>query len=166
MITQEDLKKELHYNPDTGVFTRTSNGSVAGSVKGGAHRYSIVSILSSKYPAHHLAFIYMTGRSPDNFVDHISGDPFDNRWINLRDVTAQENNTNKAVGTNNKSGVIGVHWSKKERSWKSQINVMGKRIHLGYFKDFFEAVCARKSAQCKHGFHQSHGRINPLTNNQ
>lgn len=169
MIAQAELKKELHYNPDTGVFTRlykykgpASVGDVAGSGSGDTKRYNTISIKSVSYKSANLAFLYINGRMPIGVLDHISGDALDDRWCNLREVTIQQNNMNKAKGKNNKSGVVGVHWSVRDNSWKSQINVMGKRIHLGFFKDFFEAVCARKSAQQKHGFHHNHGRISPL----
>ena len=33
----------------------------------------------------------------------------------------------------------------------------GKDIDLGCFKDKFEAICARKSAEFKYGFHMNHG---------
>lgn len=160
MISQDVLKKELRYEPETGLFYRL-NGEVAGSVRGGTHRYSRISVLSEKYQAHELAFVYMLGNKPEGFVDHINGDPFDNRWENLRIVTSSDNSKNKQKPSNNKSGLIGVHWDSRGNKWKAQINSKGCRVHLGYFTDFFEACCARKSAQNAHGFHKNHSR-NPL----
>ena len=158
-LTQERLKKILHYNPDTGVFTRLESGKVAGTQKrGGGRKYNEVCVDGCKYFNHILVFIYMTGSPPKHHGDHINGDSFDNRWCNLRDVTLSENNKNKCRDKRNVSGVTGVHWSKKEKSWKSQINVNGKRIHTGYFKDLAEAAMERWEAEIEHGFHPNHGR--------
>lgn len=48
---------------------------------------------------------------------------------------------------NNTSGVKGVTWDKNSRKWYAYISVHRKRISLGRFKDFEEAVKARKAAE-------------------
>lgn len=54
---------------------------------------------------------------------------------------------NQRKGVDNKSGVIGVYLEKQTGLWKAYIRVENKQITLGRFSDFFEAVCARKSAE-------------------
>lgn len=45
-----------------------------------------------------------------------------------------------------------------ESRWVAYIKLKGKEKHLGYFCHFFDAVCARKSAEDRYGFHTNHGR--------
>ncbi|MNJ00228.1 AP2 domain protein [compost metagenome] len=57
---------------------------------------------------------------------------------------------NKRIQSNNKSGVTGIFWDKQRNAWKSQISKNKKRIDLGWFHDFKEAVAARKEAEKKY----------------
>ena len=69
----------------------------------------------------------------------------------------QENGKNRPMQKNNTSGVVGVHRCKTHNRWVAYTKVDGKFINLGYFKDKFEAICARMSANNKYGFHANHG---------
>jgi hypothetical protein len=91
-------------------------------------------------------------------IDHINGDRRDNRLSNLRVVTHQENSKNVKRRKDNKSGVTGVGWHKKVGKWQVQIQADGKYMRIGYFDDWFEAVCARLSANNLYGYHPNHGR--------
>ena len=50
-----------------------------------------ICIMRVKYLAHRLAWLYVTGSWPSQDIDHIDGDPTNNRFANLREVTHQEN---------------------------------------------------------------------------
>jgi hypothetical protein len=52
---------------------------------------------------------------------------------------------------NNTSGVKGVIYNKKNNKYRAFIRA-GKRIHLGYFRNKYEAAKARLSAEIKYGF--------------
>ena len=82
-------------------------------------------------------------------VDHIKGQgtTADNRKENLRIASAVENAQNHTLSKNNTSGVSGVSWSKSHNAWLSRIGVNNKRIHLGYYDNFDEAVAARQRAE-------------------
>ena len=98
-------------------------------------------------------------------VDHINGDKTDNRRSNLRVATNGQNRANSKLNDNNKSGLKGVHLKKrpasknrerKQRSdtmgdrWVAQINVNGKKYHLGNFDTKEEAHEVYSEAARKH----------------
>jgi hypothetical protein len=45
------------------------------------------------------------------------------------------------------SGICMVYWYKSWKCWVAKINIGGKQKHLGYFDNYFDACCARKSAE-------------------
>lgn len=79
-------------------------------------------------------------------VDHINGNPLDNRRANLRICTRSQNGMNRGKQANNTSGFKGVIWRPKERKWAARIGVDGKKIDLGYFQTKAEAAAAYDAA--------------------
>ena len=162
MITQNELKKNLSYDPLTGLFTwikrrpKIKVGDIAGNVN--KDDYVIICVNLKKYSAHRLAFLYMTGSIPKEQIDHINHNRSDNRWDNLRAVTHLENGKNRSKSERNTSGVTGVSWNKSRCRWVGQICVDGQRIGLGYHVKFSDAVDARKNAEVLYGFHENHGK--------
>jgi len=156
ILTQDRLKELLHYDPDTGVFTRLRTKKITGTVNG--QGYVNLFVNGKTEQAHRAAYLYMTGRLPQKGVDHVNGIRADNRWENLRAVDQFQNQKNMQRSTKNKTGVVGVHWCKREVKWVARVCVLAKWRSLGYYDDFFEAACARKSAELKHGYHPNHGR--------
>ena len=63
---------------------------------------------------------------PPNYIDHINKDRTDNRWDNLRSVTAQQNQLNRKH-----SG--GVGWHKASGKWRAYLTINCKQKHLGLF---------------------------------
>ncbi len=171
MLTQDQLKKVLHYCPETGVFTWlvSGRGMPGKGVKAGSIRsdksgkpYCYVRTGYRTYSAHRLAFLYMTGEFPENEVDHKDGNGCNNVWTNLRAVTRLENRKNLRKRPNNTSGTTGVHWYKQRGKWRSMIMSEGRKIHLGYFCSKEDAIAARKAADVLYGFHENHGTERPL----
>ena len=170
MLTQEYLKSILHYDPLTGIFTRTVSVSQAtrpGDIAGSTHRfvskyYREIKIAGCSYKAHRLAFLYMAGSLPKEQVDHIDGNGLNNKWSNLRQASRQDNAKNHRLRCTNKSGYIGIDWNKAINKWHARIVVDGYRKHLGYFKNKEDAIIARKEASIKYGYHPNHGQVRPL----
>ena len=81
------------------------------------------------------------------FIDHINRDTLDNRKCNLRIVSRQENNMNQGMSKNNKSGITGVSWHKRDNKWRAHIMYKYKLIHLGNFDTLEAAAKARKDAE-------------------
>lgn len=90
-------------------------------------------------------------------IDHIDGNPQNNRLENLRLVTQKTNSRNCRISTNNRSGHLGVYWDVRDRKWFAEIGVDGRKIKLGSSTDKEAVVALRKSAERKYGFHPNHG---------
>lgn len=136
-------------------------GKVAGTVfvtgKAGIP-YRYINIGSSKFKAHRLAWAHYYGVMPIGDIDHIDGNGINNRIENLRRVDQGENSRNARLYKRNKSGVCGVYLQARSGCWRASIQKDGYRESLGSHCDFFEAVCARKSAERRLGFSERHGR--------
>jgi len=87
---------------------------------------------------------------PNQDIDHINCNGLDNRRINLRIATQQENNFNMRP-RNGTSSYKGVHWHSQSRHWRSQITLNGRHISLGLFKNEIDAAQAYNAA-AKHLF--------------
>ena len=163
MITQKELKKLLHYDLDTGVFTKLTRAANHSNIGDKLKTitwagYTSVCLSGRKYQAHRLAWLYVMGSWPKEQIDHINHIRSDNRWVNLREVNHQDNHKNISLQKNNRSGVNGVHYDKKTKKWRAYFHRNQRFIGLGRFTDKFEAICARLSANNKYGFHANHGR--------
>ena len=163
-LTQSYLKSILHYNPETGAFTWlvsrgnqfTRPGMLAGSDDGKGYRK--IEIGGKGYYGHRLAFLYMTGAFPEKDTDHIDGNPSNDAWANLRAVSTRENMLNKRRYNNNKSGRVGVIWSKGGGKWVAHISVDKRLKHLGVFESLDDAIACREAAEIKYNYHPNHGR--------
>jgi hypothetical protein len=149
MLTQERLKELLQYDSNTGVFTwlkPTSNRVKAGSIASTkSHGYITIRIDSVRYSAHRLAWLYMTGSIPKDAIDHIDGDPTNNKISNLREATQQQNMYNLRKSVKNTSGYKGVHFHKGTSKWRAVVTVDNKPKHLGLYLTPEEANIAYTS---------------------
>ena len=71
-------------------------------------------------------------RSRDPNVDHRSGDGTDNRRVNLRRATQQQNVRNTR-GRGGSSRYKGVCWDRARQLWSVGIGLDGRRLHIGRF---------------------------------
>ena len=162
MISQARLCECLHYDSETGVFThlerpvrpefvrtdRIWNTRFAGKEAGYAradqrgNQYRIVGIDWEQYSAHRLAVLYMTGRWPEDEVDHEDRNGLNNRWQNLRPCTGTQNQGNRKLNANNTTGLKGVGYDRRRKRFTAKIAVDRKRFFLGYFDTAEEAHAA------------------------
>ncbi|EBQ0838277.1 HNH endonuclease [Salmonella enterica] len=144
-----ELSKVLEYEPSTGVFrwAKSKGTALAGDVAGSVNRhgYREITIDRKKLQAHRLAWLFVTGMCPNGVIDHINRVRDDNRFSNLRDISVAENNLNKSVRSDNKSGISGVNWDITREKWRATGQINRKQKHLGYFKNIDDAVAARKA---------------------
>lgn len=161
MLTISRLKEMLEYNPLTGVFTwrkTASSRSPAGSkpVRKDQDGYLMVMLDGKNYRQHRLAWFYVHGLWPANQLDHINGVRDDNRIANLRECDEQNNNRNRSISRNNKSGASGVHF--QQNKWMVRIRTdRNTRMFFGYFDDFELAELVAAEAREKyHGNFAKH----------
>jgi len=146
-IDQATIKENLNYDPDTGVFTRRiakSNSVKIGNVAGciGSNGYITLRLNNVLYLAHRLAFIYVHGDDTGlNYIDHIDGNPSNNKITNLRSGTQSENmqNRKKCQINNKSSGLLGVCFHNGTNKFMAEIKANEKKIYLGLFNTPEEA---------------------------
>lgn len=162
MITQEELKEWLYYDPDTGVFVwrkfhqpNKKEGSKAGTVN---RDHIWIGVQGKRYAAARLAWLYVYGEWPKGSIDHINHDGTDNSISNLRDCNHKVNMKNQPLRSNNKSGFNGVSWNKSKQKWEASIKVDSKNKFLGRYHKLSDAIEARKEADIKYGYHSNHGK--------
>lgn len=148
MISCERVREVFTYSPDTGRLCWRENkgttgrkGELAGFV--GATGYQRVKVDGAMYMAHRLIWLYVYGVMPSNHIDHIDGNPANNRIENLRDATNTENMENQRRHLkNNKTGFLGVSFVEARRKYRAQIWVGPRRIHIGYYDTAEDAHAA------------------------
>lgn len=156
----------LDYDPNSGQLrwrfcswkTKAWNKKYAGIIAG-SRKYRIdgnkgaIEVKSGGVTraAHRLIWEMLNGPIPDGFeIDHVNGDPFDNRIQNIRLATPSQNQWNKGVQSNNTSGYKGV--SKNGSGWRIAIQLNGITKRMGGFRSAEEAAAAyAKLAKENHG---------------
>lgn len=167
-LTPQKIRELLDYDPLTGMLTWRTRplrsgleridkgwntrlaGRPAGMTDRNGHIWVTVEMLGRpfrKYSAHRLAWAHYHDEWPTTEdVDHINGNPSDNRMINLRPASTTENVRNQRRRIDNTSGHKGISWSKKSKKWYAYINVDKRMIALGLFASKEEAIAVRRAA--------------------
>lgn len=146
MLTQNELKEILDYNPETGEFIwkirkqKIKHGSIAGTIN--AYGYRQIAINGRIYRAHRLAWLYVYGYLPTKLIDHKNRNRSDNKIANLREANKSEN----AQNTNAR----GYYFHKPSGKFLAQIRINGKQINLGLFVTEDEARATYESAKLKY----------------
>jgi len=168
-LSQEELKALLTYCPTSGELTWKPRGNPAWDSKcsgkkagsefwqKGIAKQIQLQLVGRMYSAHRIIWKMVTGDEPPEAIDHIDGDPFNNKWVNLRDGSGQINSMNRGISSSNTSGVTGVHWNKTARKWCARIQIKGGTKYLGLFPTVELAEAAVKEARNQLGFTERHG---------
>jgi hypothetical protein len=94
-----------------------------------------IKINGKKYYKHRLLYKLshpdwdIENSGPNNTIDHIDIDCKNNSLNNLRTATALQQVLNRKCVINAK----GYTWNKRYQKWEAQIQIDGKKKHLGYF---------------------------------
>lgn len=148
-LTQVELKRRIHYDPETGIFTWLKDGfkrKADATRLGGTEcrcinnaGYVVIRIDYKLYLAHRLAYLYMTGTMPD-FVDHDDRVRTNNVWSNLKDATREQNNRN--VSSSSNTGHINITWVEKKKHFVVTIK-WGDDKRNKTFRDLDSAILWR-----------------------
>lgn len=161
-----DIAKDyLYYDGEFVIWkvhikkSRFHPGDIAGTVDGDG--YIRIALFRQSVLAHRFAWEWDNGPIPEGMqIDHIDHVRTNNKRDNLRIVTHEQNGQNTKKSIRNTSGCVGVYWyASREKWWAFIGNVAkGTRKSLGYYSDWFDAVCARKRAEFELCYHENHGK--------
>ena len=145
-LTQARLKELLHYDAETGIFTRKKTHGAAKEGRSAgwldAYGYLCIQIDKRAYKSHRLAWLYMTGEWPKNQIDHRNQVKIDNKFKNLRQATHCENMRNMAFAKKNLTGFRGV--SRVGNRFQAKITVNGIPQYIGLYLTPEDASFARE----------------------
>ena len=151
----ELLREVFHYGPDTGVLQWAvsphirsrilARQEVLGIVRDGYHQ---IKWRNRFYPTHRVIWKWMTGFDPPEgyLIDHRDRDPLNNRWMNLRLATPNQNAQNKS----NDNPLRNVHFEPRTNRWCVRVRANGQRIHVGRFGSLEEAQEAAQACRKVH----------------
>lgn len=139
MLTKIRADELLVYDPKTGALTwrvGRRGTAKAGMPAGSVNKSRLVLWLDGeRHSGHRVIWLMQTGHWPVGVVDHIDGDSINNRWVNLRDVTWQENSQNrKRANANSSLGLLGVSADTKGPKFQARIRTGGRSVCLGLFE--------------------------------
>jgi hypothetical protein len=121
---------DLYWKVDRG--RRKVKGLRVGQVNNKGYR--IARIEGKTVLVHRIIFFLFHGYVP-TVVDHVDGDPSNNRIENLRECTHAQNQYNRKIDARNKTGVKNVYWHGRDRLWVVRMKLSGKVRQFGCYKD-------------------------------
>ena len=152
MISRAEADKLFAYQDGELIWkVSLSNRAPKGSKVSGVNPagYKRLRVRGDLYMAHKIVWLLHHGYIP-GMVDHIDGDPGNNRIENLRLCGKTTNGYNAKISKRNTSGVKGVSWNKMNKNWRAGIQVDGKRVEVGSFPSKSEAISAISKARYKY----------------
>lgn len=129
------LNGQLHWKErDLSEFTmsrigKTWNSRFSGKLAGSKHKcphhktfYWVVKVNGQQFKAHNIIWEMHNGRIPEGItIDHIDQNGLNNCLVNLRLATRSQQNFNRSLFSNNKSGVKGISYDKAGQRWRAKV---------------------------------------------
>ncbi len=141
----------FNYDADSGIVTykvgrhKGRKGGEAGYLRQYDQR-RIITIGGVKHFAHRVIWLMVNGAWPKGVIDHINGNPNDNRFVNLRDVNQSVNMQNQhRPHASSKTGILGV--SKHKGKFRAMIHKGGKQTYIGSYASADDAKQAYINAK-------------------
>ena len=130
-IDVAEVRRRFEYDSETGIITnkiKLGNSALQGAKAGSDTGTRLIICVKGKIHGYaRIAWAIHYGEDPGELViDHINGDPKDNRIANLRKCTQRQNMHNRRAK--------GVYKRKRGNTWYALIrNNEGRQINLGDF---------------------------------
>ena len=159
-MNQETVKKLFTYKDGNLYWAmkpsyKINIGDLAGSLR--STGYVAVMVDGKYYKNHRLIFLWNYGFLP-KYIDHINGNPADNRIENLRAASLSQNQFNRKKSSTSTTGCKNVFFNKKDKKWVVKIRVNGTRKHLGTFSNLELAdLVATEARDLYHKEFANHG---------
>lgn len=172
--TPDELRQLLRYEARTGklfwmprpvsVFRSDSHNTVEARQRQWNTRYGgreagtpdkngylCVNLAKRQLKAHRIIWAIHYSEWPSVEIDHINGNPSDNRIENLRLADRSSNTINTKSHRDSASKYKGVSWHSQSKKWRAQINIAGQYRSLGLYRTEEDAALAYNNAASKHG---------------
>lgn len=149
-----EIRRAISYDPNTGEMTWNQKVGIGKEAKRWNARYAgkralgcrsntghLTGTINKKhFKAHRVAWAIVHGYWPDFEIDHINGNPSDNRICNLREATRTQNAQNVPKRKGGLSKYRGV--SRDRNKWRALIHANGVPTYLGSFDTEEKAAIA------------------------
>lgn len=99
--------------------------------------YRRVLILGIEVKCHRIIWYLHYNYWPNDFIDHINGNPLDNTIENLRVVSTRQNSNN--LKRHRQGYLVGAHYRKDTQKWRARIHINGKQLTIGTYKNELDA---------------------------
>ena len=93
---------------------------------------------------------FLMNPKDNEIVDHINGNPLDNRKCNLRVCSQNQNMMNQQKRKNTSSKFKGCSWAKNKSKWCVHIQINKKIKHIGYYNSEEEGAISYDKAAIKY----------------
>jgi hypothetical protein len=137
--SREEIAAKFSYDPETGVITNRRTGYVYRHRSEGG--YARLMVGKRSIAGHWIAWMLTHGRWPYPMLDHINGIRHDNRLVNLREATTQQNLQSRPMHKRNKLGVKGVI-REPTGAYRAQLWTNGRFVLQARYQTLPEAKAA------------------------
>lgn len=154
-ISPKEWRSILSYDPDTGhLFWKIKTprryiGQRADTR--GTRGYRKISYRKTSWLAHRIVYAIVTGVEPPEHIDHINGNPSDNRLVNLRGCVAYQNAMNSVREQRGKDAAKGVRV--KVKNGRTEYHAVIKHLEVTHFLGVFPSEDLARAA------YQGAGRV-------
>jgi hypothetical protein len=137
--TLDEVSELLRYEDGFLYWKKSRRGTVVAGMRAGRvgnRGYVGVVFGTHNLLAHRVIWLLCTGQWPKSTLDHVNGDPADNRIENLRLATQSQNNANRSPYPGRRfKGVI-----HRGGRYAARITKNGRAMHLGTYDTPEEAA--------------------------